>query len=70
VKRLPKAEFAVARILFVWTLLVVSGVTRYSGIAGSVSLAIIMLPIIGRSTEEILRLVHQLKQSSTAPLLF
>ncbi|MBX3066380.1 MAG: phosphate ABC transporter permease PstA [Anaerolineae bacterium] len=43
--------------LFVWSLLVVSGITGYSGIAGSVALAIIMLPIIGRSAEEILRLV-------------
>lgn len=43
--------------LFVWSLLVVSGLTGYAGIAGSVALAIIMLPIIGRTTEEVLRLV-------------
>ena len=43
--------------LFVWSLLVVSGLTGYTGIAGAVALSIIMIPIIGRSTEEILRLV-------------
>lgn len=43
--------------LFIWSLLVVSGITGYAGIAGSIALAVIMLPIVGRSTEEILKLV-------------
>ncbi len=43
--------------LFVWALLIQTGVFRRSGITGSFALAIIMLPIIARSVEEILRLV-------------
>jgi len=43
--------------LFVWALLIQTGVFRRSGITGSIALAIIMLPIIARSVEEILRLV-------------
>jgi phosphate transport system permease protein len=42
--------------VFVWALLV-RNVTGYSGIAGSTALAIIMIPIIARSVEEILKLV-------------
>jgi phosphate transport system permease protein len=42
--------------VFVWALLV-KYVTGYSGIAGSVALAVIMTPIIARSVEEILHLV-------------
>ncbi len=44
--------------VFVWALLV-RYVTGYSGLAGSVALAIIMLPIIARIVEEMLRLVPQ-----------
>jgi phosphate transport system permease protein len=43
--------------LFVWALIIRSGVTQRSGIAGAIALAIIMLPIVARTTEEILRLV-------------
>jgi phosphate transport system permease protein len=43
--------------LFVWALVIRSGITARSGIAGSIALMIIMLPIIARTTEEILRLV-------------
>ena len=42
--------------VFVWAL-VVRNFTGYSGIAGSLALAIIMIPIIARGVEEILRLV-------------
>ncbi|HTX74327.1 MAG TPA: phosphate ABC transporter permease PstA [Rectinemataceae bacterium] len=42
--------------VFVWAL-VVRNLTGYSGIAGSLALAVIMIPIIARSVEEILRLV-------------
>lgn len=42
--------------VFIWALLV-KYVTGYSGIAGSLALATIMIPIIARSVEEILHLV-------------
>ncbi len=42
--------------VFVWALLV-RFVTGYSGLAGAAALAFIMIPIIARSVEEILRLV-------------
>jgi phosphate transport system permease protein len=42
--------------VFVWAL-VVRNLTGYSGIAGSLALAIIMIPIIARGVEEILKLV-------------
>ena len=48
--------------LFVWALLIHNGITQRSGIAGSVALAIIMLPIVARSVEEILRLVQDSRQ--------
>ena len=43
--------------VFVWALLVRQVIGQYSGLAGSVALAIIMVPIITRTVEEILRLV-------------
>ncbi len=43
--------------VFVWALLVRHVVGSYSGIAGAVALAIIMVPITTRTVEEILRLV-------------
>lgn len=43
--------------VFVWALLVRHVVGRYSGLAGAVALAIIMIPIVTRTVEEILRLV-------------
>jgi phosphate transport system permease protein len=43
--------------LFVWALIIRNGITQRSGIAGAIALAIIMLPIVARSVEEILRLV-------------
>ena len=42
--------------VFIWALLV-RNVTGYSGIAGACALAVIMIPIIARSVEEILKLV-------------
>ncbi len=42
--------------IFIWAL-VVRNVTGYSGLAGSLALAVIMIPIIARSVEEILKLV-------------
>jgi phosphate transport system permease protein len=45
--------------VFVWALLVRQVVGRYSGLAGAVALAIIMVPIVARTVEEVLRLVPQ-----------
>lgn len=42
--------------IFIWAL-VVRTITGYSGLAGSLALAVIMIPIIARSVEEILKLV-------------
>jgi phosphate transport system permease protein len=42
--------------IFVYAVLVVP-MGRFSGLAGAVSLAIIMLPVVTRTTEEMLRLV-------------
>ena len=50
-----------------WALLVKRGFGNYNAIAGSVALAIIMIPIITRTTEEILRLVpNTLREASLA----
>ncbi|MCL4466133.1 MAG: phosphate ABC transporter permease PstA [Chloroflexi bacterium] len=43
--------------VFVWALLVRHLVGHFSGLAGSVALAIVMVPIITRTVEEVLRLV-------------
>lgn len=45
--------------VFVWALLVRNVVGHYSGLAGAVALAIIMVPIVARTVEEVLRLVPQ-----------
>lgn len=42
--------------VFVWAL-VVRNFTGFSGLAGAIALSVIMLPVIARSVEEILRLV-------------
>jgi phosphate transport system permease protein len=53
--------------VFVWALLVRQVVGQYSAIAGSVALAIIMVPIVTRTVEEILRLVpDSLREASLA----
>lgn len=50
-----------------WALLVKRGIGTYNAIAGSVALAIIMIPIITRTTEEILKLVpNNLREASLA----
>lgn len=50
-----------------WALLVKRGFGTYNAIAGSVALAIIMIPIITRTTEEILKLVpNNLREASLA----
>ena len=50
-----------------WALLVKRGFGTYNAIAGSVALAIIMIPIITRTTEEILKLVpNSLREASLA----
>ena len=52
--------------LFVYTLLVLPW-HHFSGYAGAVSLAIIMLPIVARTTEDMLRLVpNSLRESALA----
>lgn len=43
--------------LFVYAALVVSGILQFSGLAGAIALAILMLPTVARTAEEILRLV-------------
>jgi phosphate transport system permease protein len=43
--------------VFVWALLVRGLVGHYSGIAGAVAIAVIMVPIVARTVEEVLRLV-------------
>ena len=53
--------------VFVWALLVKHIVGSYSAIAGGVALSIIMIPIVARTTEEILRLVpNSLREASLA----
>ncbi|MEZ4671055.1 MAG: phosphate ABC transporter permease PstA [Anaerolineae bacterium] len=52
--------------VFVWAL-VVRSFTGFSGIAGAIALAFIMVPIIARSVEEILRLVpNSLREAGLA----
>lgn len=43
--------------VFVWALLVRGLIGHFSGIAGGVALAVIMVPIVARTVEEVLRLV-------------
>jgi len=43
--------------VFVWALLVRGLVGHYAGIAGAVALAVIMVPIVARTVEEVLKLV-------------
>lgn len=52
--------------IFVYTI-VVSPMGRFSGWAGSVALAILMVPVVTRTTEEMLRLVpHSIREASLA----
>lgn len=43
--------------VFVWAFLVRGAIGHYAALAGAVALAIIMVPIVARTTEEVLRLV-------------
>lgn len=43
--------------VFVWAFLVRGLLGRYSALAGGIALAVIMVPIVARTTEEVLRLV-------------
>ena len=53
--------------VFVWALLVRGLVGHYSGIAGGVALAVIMVPIVARTVEEVLRLVpNSLREAALA----
>ena len=53
--------------VFVWAVLVRTVLHHFSGFAGGVSLAIIMVPIVTRTVEEILRLVPgNLREASLA----
>jgi phosphate transport system permease protein len=53
--------------VFVWAWLVRQVIGQYNGLAGGVALAIIMIPIITRTVEEILRLVpDSLREASLA----
>ncbi len=52
--------------LFAWTLIVIPQQT-FSGLAGAVALSIIIIPIVTRTTEDVLRLVPQeLREASLA----
>ena len=53
--------------VFVWALMVRQIVGNYSGLAGAVALAIIIIPIMTRTAEEIIRLVpDSLREASAA----
>ncbi len=53
--------------VFVWALLVRQVIGNFSAVAGAVALAIIMIPIVTRTVEEILRLVpNHLREASLA----
>ena len=53
--------------VFVWAFLVRGVIGNYAGIAGSVALAVIMVPIVGRTAEEVLRLVpNPLREAALA----
>jgi phosphate transport system permease protein len=53
--------------VFVWALLVRQLIGHYAGLAGAVALSIIMIPIVTRTVEEILRLVpDSLREASLA----
>jgi phosphate transport system permease protein len=53
--------------VFVWSLLVRHFIGHFSGVAGAVALAIIMVPVIIRTVEEVLRLVpHSLREGALA----
>lgn len=43
--------------VFVWAFLVRGVIGRFSGFAGAIALAVIMVPIVARTVEEVLRLV-------------
>jgi len=52
--------------VFVWTILV-RPLGSFSGLAGGVALSIIMMPIVARTTEEMIRLVpHSLREAALA----
>jgi len=53
--------------VFVWAFLVRGLVGHYAAIAGAVSLAVIMVPIVARTVEEVLRLVpNSLREAALA----
>lgn len=53
--------------VFVWAFLVRGVVGKYAAIAGAVALAVIMIPIVARTVEEVLRLVpHSLREAALA----
>ena len=52
--------------LFVYTL-VVAPMGGFSGLAGAISLAFIVLPVVVRTTDEMLRLVPRTRPSATPP---
>jgi phosphate transport system permease protein len=53
--------------VFIWAWLVRSVIGTFAGVAGAVALAVIMVPIILRTVEEVLRLVpHSLREGALA----
>jgi phosphate transport system permease protein len=53
--------------VFVWAWLVRSVIGNFAGVAGAIALAVIMVPIILRTVEEVLRLVpHSLREGALA----
>ncbi len=53
--------------VFVWAFLVHGLVGKFSGLAGAIALAVIMVPIVARTVEEVLRLVpNSLREAALA----
>jgi len=53
--------------VFIWAWLVRTVIGNFSGLAGAIALAVIMVPIILRTVEEVLRLVpHTLREAALA----
>jgi phosphate transport system permease protein len=53
--------------VFIWAWLVRSVIGNFAGVAGAIALAVIMVPIILRTVEEVLRLVpHSLREGALA----
>lgn len=53
--------------VFVWAFIVRDVIGNFAGLAGGIALAIIMIPIVARTVEEVLRLIpHSLREAAMA----